>query len=48
MGTGGVLLKSHRHRTLGITGLGGSQRLMAALPRVQGEGLQRQTAEQEQ
>ena len=48
MGTGGVLLKRHRHRTLGITGLGDGQRLMAALPRVQGKGLQRQTAQQQQ
>tara|TARA_B100000674_G_C37682562_1_gene842223 strand:- start:599 stop:829 length:231 start_codon:yes stop_codon:yes gene_type:complete len=48
MGTGTVLLKGHRHRPLGITGLGGGQRLTAALPRVQGKGLQRQTAEQQQ
>ena len=40
MGTGSVLLKGHRHRTLGIAGLSDSQRLMAALPRMQGEGLQ--------
>ena len=43
-----VLLKGHRHRTLGIAGLGGGQRLAAALPRMQGEGLQRQTAQQQQ
>jgi hypothetical protein len=43
-----VLLKGHRHRTLGIAGLSSAKRLMAALPRMQGEGLQRQTAEQEQ
>ena len=48
MGTGSVLLKGHRHRLLGITDLGGGQRLTAALPRVQGEGLQRQTAQQQQ
>ena len=48
MGTGSVLVKGHRHRTLGIKGLGGGQRLTAALPCVQGEGLQRQTAQQEQ
>ena len=40
MGTGSVLLKGHRHRTLGIAGLGGGQRLTAALPRMQGEDLQ--------
>ena len=48
MGTGSMLLKGHRHRPLGIKGLGDSQRLTAALPRVQGEGLQRQTAQQQQ
>ena len=48
MVTGSVLLKGHRHRTLGIEGLGGGQRLMAALTRVEGEGLQRQTAQQQQ
>ena len=48
MGTGSVLLKGHRNGALGITGLGGGQRLAAALARVQGEGLQRQTAQQEQ
>ena len=48
MGTNSVLLKGHRHRPLGITGLGGGQRLAAALARVQGEGLQRQTAQQQQ
>ena len=48
MGTGSVLLKGHRHRALGITGLGGGERLAAALSRMQGEGLQRQTAEQQQ
>ena len=47
MGTGSMLLKGHRHRLLGITGLGG-QRLTAALPRMQGEGLQGQTAQQQQ
>ena len=47
MGTNSVLLKGHRHRALGITGLGDGQRLAAALPRVQGEGLQRQTAQQQ-
>ena len=48
MGTGSVLLKGHRHRPLGIKGLGGDQRLTAALTRVQGEGLQRQTAQQQE
>ena len=48
MGTGSVLLKGHRHRTLGIAGLGGDQRLTTALTRVHGEGLQRQAAEQKQ
>ena len=36
MGTGSVLLKGHRHRAFGITGLGGGQRLAAALAGVQG------------
>jgi len=44
MGTGSVLLKSHCYRAFGITGLCNGQRLAAALARVQGEGLQRQTA----
>ena len=48
MGTGSMLLKGHRHRLLGITGLGGSQRLAAAPPRMQGQGLQGQAAQQEQ
>ena len=48
MSTGSVLLKGHRHRMLGITGLGGGQRLAAALPSMHGEGLQRQTAQQQQ
>ena len=48
MGACSMLLKGHRHRALGITDLGDGQRLTAALPCVQGEGLQRQTAQQEQ
>ena len=48
MGTNSVLLEGHCHRTLGIACLVGGQRLMAALSRVQGEGLQRQTAQQQQ
>ena len=48
MGTNSMLLKSHRHRTLGISDLCRGKRLMAALTRVQGEGLQRQAAEQKQ
>ena len=48
MGTDSVLLKGHRHRLLGITGLGGGQRLTAALTRVQDEGLQHQTAQHQQ
>jgi len=48
MATGSVLLKGHCRRTLGITGLGGGQRLAAALARVKGEGLQRQTAQQQE
>jgi hypothetical protein len=48
MGTGSVLLKDHRHRAFSIKGLGGGQRLTAALARMQGKGLQRQTAEQKQ
>ena len=45
MGTNSMLLKSHRHRTLGISNLCRGKRLMAALTRVQGE---RQAAEQKQ
>ena len=48
MGTGSVLLKGHRHRPLGITFLGSGQRLAAALAGVQDEGLQQQTAQQQQ
>ena len=48
MGTNSVLLKGHHHRPLGIAGLSSGQCMTAALPRVQGEGLQRQTAEQQQ
>ena len=48
MGSGSVLLKGHRHRPLGIAGLSGGQRMMAALARVQGKGLQRQTAQEQQ
>ena len=48
MGTGCELLKGHRHRAFGIASLGGGQRLAAALPGMQGEGLQRQTAKQQQ
>ena len=48
MGTGSVLFESHRHRTLGITDLGGDQRLAAALAGMQADGLQRQTAQQQQ
>ena len=39
---------ARRHRPRGITGLGGIQRLTAALAGMQGEGLQRQTAQQQQ
>ena len=48
MSTNNVLLKGHRHRSLGIAGLGDGQRLTAALPRMQGQGLQRKTAQQQQ
>ena len=48
MGTGSVLVKGHHHLVFGITGLGGGQRMTAALPRMQGESLQRQTTEQQQ
>ena len=48
MGTNSMLLKGHRHRTLGIADFCRGKRLMAALTREQGEGLQRQTAEQKQ
>ena len=47
MGTGSVLMKGHRHRMLGITDLGGGHQLAAALPRMQSQGLQRQTAQQQ-
>ena len=43
-----MLLEGHHHGLIGIAGLGGGQRLHAALPRVQGKGLQRQTAQQQQ
>ena len=41
-------LECIRCRTLSIEGLGGGQRLDAALARMQGEGLQRKTAEKQQ
>ena len=48
MGTGSVLMKGHRHRMLGIMDLGGGHQLAAALPCMQSQGLQRQTAQQKQ
>mgnify|MGYP001299302828 CR=1 FL=1 len=48
MGAGSALLKGHRHRALGIAGLRDGQRLGAALACMQSEGLQRQTAQQQQ
>ena len=48
MVTGSVLLKGHRDRPIGITGLGDGQRLTAALARMQSEGLQRQTAQKQE